>query len=128
MKWAHAAATTPDAVAALDAFPALRRAAVPTQVEAVGGGVPLAAVTVAAFFVSVLLAVFVTYRFARGYLRTRRRPLLYLTLGLLLLAPLPMFLRLALGNVGEVSATERTVAVTASKLCGLLVVLGVVHR
>ncbi|QAU14333.1 hypothetical protein EKH57_04970 [Halorubrum sp. BOL3-1] len=100
----------------------------PTQVEAVGGNATLAAVTVVAFFLSVLLAVFVTYRFARGYLRTRRRPLLYLTLGLLLLAPLPMFLRLAFGNVGGVSATERTVLVTASKLCGLLLVLGVVHR
>jgi hypothetical protein len=116
------------AATALGAVAALGRSAVPTQVEAVGGGVPLAAVTVVAFFLSVLLAVFVTYRFARGYLRTRRRPLLYLTLGLLLLAPLPMFLRLAFGNVEGVTATERTVAVTASKLCGLLLVLGVVHR
>ena len=98
------------------------------QVDVVGGDAGLAAITIAAFFLSVLLAVFVTYRFARGYLRTRRRPLLFLTLGLLLLAPLPMFLRLAFGNVAWVTATERTVVVTASKLCGLLLVLGVVHR
>jgi hypothetical protein len=39
-----------------------------------------------------------------------------------------MFLRLAFGNVAWVTATERTVVVTASKLCGLLLVLGVVHR
>lgn len=101
---------------------------IPVQVEVVGGTPTLAAVTVAAFFLTVLLAVFVTYRFARGYLRTRRRPLLYLTVGLLLLAPLPMFLRLAFGNVVPVTATERTILVTASKLCGLLVILGVVYR
>jgi hypothetical protein len=106
----------------------LGRSDIPAQVEAVGGGAALAVLTIAAFFLSVLLAVFVTYRFARGYLRTRRRPLLFLTLGLLLLAPLPMFLRLAFGNVAWVTATERTVVVTASKLCGLLLVLGVVHR
>jgi hypothetical protein len=39
-----------------------------------------------------------------------------------------MFLRLAFGNVAVVSGSERTVIVTASKLCGLLIVLGVVHR
>ena len=104
------------------------RQSLPIQVDVVGGGGGLAAITIAAFFLSVLLAVFVTSRFARGYLRTRRRPLLFLTLGLLLLAPLPMFLRLAFGNVARVTATERTVVVTASKLCGLLLVLGVVHR
>ena len=104
------------------------RPSLPIQVDVVGGAAGLAAITIAAFFLSVLLAVFVTYRFARGYLRTRRRPLLFLTLGLLLLAPLPMFLRLAFGNVAWVTATERTVVVTASKLCGLLLVLGVVHR
>lgn len=107
---------------------AFGRPSLPIQVDVVGGGAELAAITIIAFFLSVLLAVFVTYRFARGYLRTRRRPLLFLTLGLLLLAPLPMFLRLAFGNVAWVTATERTVVVTASKLCGLLLVLGVVHR
>jgi len=104
------------------------RQSLPIQVDVVGGGGGLAPITIAAFFLSVLLAVFVTYRFARGYLRTRRRPLLFLTLGLLLLAPLPMFLRLASGNVAWVTATERTVVVTASKLCGLLLILGVVYR
>ncbi|ESS06391.1 MAG: hypothetical protein A07HB70_01110 [uncultured archaeon A07HB70] len=100
----------------------------PAQVDAVGGSPALAAVTVAAFGLTVLLAVFVTYRFARGYLRTRRRPMLYLTVGLLLLAPLPMFLRLLLGNVALVTDAGRTLVVTASKLCGLVVILGVVYR
>jgi len=99
-----------------------------TQIEVVGDNAALAAVTIAAFFVSVVLAAFVTHRFARGYLRTRRRPLLYLTVGLLLLAPLPMFLRLAFGNIESVTGTERRILVTASKFCGLLVILGVVYR
>jgi hypothetical protein len=99
-----------------------------TQIEIVGDNAALAAVTIAAFFVSIVLAAFVTYRFARGYLQTRRRPLLYLTVGLLLLAPLPMFLRLAFGNIESVTGTERRVLVTASKFCGLLVILGVVYR
>ena len=98
------------------------------QVEVVGDNSPLAAVTIVAFFLSVVLAAFVTYRFARGYLRTRRRPLLYLTVGLLLLAPLPMFLRLVFGNIESVTGTERRILVTASKFCGLLVILGVVYR
>lgn len=98
------------------------------QVEAVGDNIALAAVTITAFFLSVVLAAFVTYRFARGYLRTRRRPLLYLTVGLLLLAPLPMFLRLVFGNIESVTGTERRILVTASKFCGLLVILGVVYR
>lgn len=107
---------------------ALDPSVVPVQVELAGETAVLAAVTVAAFFLSIVLAVFVTYRFARGYLRTRRRPMLYLTVGLLLLAPLPMFLRLAFGNTGVVTDAERTVLVTASKLCGLLIILGVVYR
>ncbi|QKG91323.1 hypothetical protein HPS36_00145 [Halorubrum salinarum] len=122
------AAATALAAVGQRSVPLVGRSSLAAQVDVVGGGAGLAATTIAAFFLSVLLAVFVTYRFARGYLRTRRRPLLFLTLGLLLLAPLPMFLRLAFGNVAWVTATERTVVVTASKLCGLLLVLGVVHR
>lgn len=102
--------------------------AVPAQVDAVGGTTPIAIAAVLAFFVALALSVAVTYRYARGYLRTRQRPLLYLTVGLLLLAPAPMFARLVLGNVAVVTSAERTLVVTASKLCGLLVILSVVHR
>jgi hypothetical protein len=107
---------------------ALAPAASVAQASSPDGNTALAVVTVAAFFLSVVLAVYVTYQFARGYLRTRQRPLLFLTVGLVLLAPLPMFLRLVFGNVDVVSETERTVLVTASKLFGLLVILGVVYR
>lgn len=105
-----------------------RQLALPIQVEVVGDNVALAVGTIVAFFFTVLLAVFVTYRYARGYLRTRRRPLLYLTVGLLLLAPLPMFLRLAFGNIESTTGTERRILVTTSKFFGLLIILGVVYR
>lgn len=100
----------------------------PAQVDVVGGAAPTAVAAIVVFLVAVALSVLVTYRYAQGYLRTRRRPLLYLTVGMLLLAPAPMFLRLLSGNLAVVGATERRLLVTASKLCGLLVVLGVVYR
>jgi hypothetical protein len=98
------------------------------QVNVVGGGAPTAVAAIVVFFVAVALSMVVTYRYARGYLRTRQRPLLLLATGMLLLAPAPMFIRLVLGNLAVVGATERTLVVTVSKLCGLLVILSVVHR
>ncbi|TKX82865.1 hypothetical protein EXE43_27200, partial [Halorubrum sp. SS5] len=64
----HTAATALAAVGQRS-VPLLGWASIPAQVDVVGGGAGLAAITIAAFFLSVLLAVFVTYRFARGYLR-----------------------------------------------------------
>jgi hypothetical protein len=98
------------------------------QVDAVGGAPPTALAAIVVFFVAVVLSVLVTYRYAKGYLRTRQRPLLVLTAGMLLLAPAPMFIRLVLGNVAVVTGTERTLIVTVSKLCGLLAILSVVSR
>jgi len=98
------------------------------QVDVVGGAAPTAIAAIVVFFVAVVLSVVVTYRYAKGYLQTRQRPMLYLTVGMLLLAPAPMFIRLVVGNVPVVTATERTFVVTVSKLCGLLAILAVVHR
>jgi hypothetical protein len=117
-------ATAPLAPSTL-AHPAV---SLPGQVEFVGGAAPTAIAAIAVFLVAVVLSVVVTYRYATGYLRTRQRPLLYLTVGMLLLAPAPMFLRLLLGNVAVLSTDARTLAVTVSKLCGLLVILAVVYR
>lgn len=100
----------------------------PAQVTSTGGSALVSLAAVLAFFVAVGLAVAVTYRFAAGYRRTRRRPLLLLAAGLFLLAPAPMFVRLVLGNVGGVSWPARSLVVTVSKLCGLLVVLYVVYE
>ena len=98
------------------------------QIDAVGGATSTAVVAVLASLLAVVLSVLVTYRYATGYLRTRQRPLLYLTVGMVLLAPAPMFLRLLLGNTAVVGASERTFVVNVSKLCGLVIILSVVHR
>lgn len=100
----------------------------PAQLDVVGGSAPVAVAALLAFAVAVVLAVLVTYRFAAGYRRTRRRPLLLLAVGMFLLAAAPMFLRLVLGNVGGVAWPVRSLAVNVSKLCGLLTVLYVVYR
>lgn len=107
---------------------ALRGVDVVAQVDAVGGAAPTAVAAILVFFVAVVLSVVVTYRYMKGYLRTRRRPLLYLAVGMLLLAPAPMFVRLVAGNVGVVTATERQFVATASRLCGLVAILTVVYR
>lgn len=120
--------TSTASLAPVASVTAVRPPLVPAQVSAVGGSTPTAIAALVVFFVAVVLSLVVTYRYARGYLRTRQRPLLYLTVGLLLLAPAPMLLRLVLGNVAVVTPAERTLVVTASRLCGLLVILGVVHR
>ncbi|WP_276259218.1 hypothetical protein [Haloglomus litoreum] len=121
-------ATAPTLAAAVSGAPArLETVGVPAQVEAVGGAAPTAVAAILVFLVAVVLSVAVTYRYARGYLRTRQRPLLVLTVGMLLLAPAPMFIRLLLGNVAVVTGTERTLIVTVSRLCGLLAILSVVH-
>ncbi|MFB6250490.1 MAG: hypothetical protein ABEI27_02180 [Halobellus sp.] len=98
------------------------------QIDVVGGAAPTAILAILVFFVAVVLSVLVTYRYAAGYLQTRERPLLFLTVGMLLLAPAPMFLRLVLGNAPVLGATERAFVVNVSKLCGLLVILTVVHK
>jgi uncharacterized membrane protein YtjA (UPF0391 family) len=123
--------TARTAVAAVTTTPptlASPSALLPGQVEFVGGAAPTAVAAIVVFFVAVVLSVVVTYRYATGYLRTRQRPLLYLTIGMLLLAPAPMFVRLLLGNVAVLSTEARTLAVTVSKLCGLLVILSVVYQ
>ena len=115
--------TSPPAIAPVLATAASAPVA---QIETVGGAAPTAIAAILVFLVAVVLSVVVTYRYARGYLRTRQRPLLVLTAGMLLLAPAPMFIRLVLGNVAVITGTERALIVTVSRLCGLLAILSVV--
>ncbi|MFB6081282.1 MAG: hypothetical protein ABEJ67_00540 [Halanaeroarchaeum sp.] len=98
------------------------------QVSGVGGSPLVSVAALLAFFAAVVLAVLVTYRVAMGYRESGRRPLLLLAVGLFLLAPAPMFIRLVTGNVALLAPPERSLVVTTSKLLGLLVVLAVVHR
>jgi len=101
---------------------------VPAQLEFTGGSDPFAVAAFVTFFVAVVLSVAVTRKFVAGYRSTGSRPILWLAVGMFLLAPAPMFLRLLLGNVSAVGPTARSLLTTLSELSGLLVVLYVVYR
>ena len=95
----------------------------------VTGGTPVTALlAILVFFIAIILSVLVTYKYAQGYFATRQRPVLYLAVGMLLLAPVPMFIQLLVGNITVLTEAERRFIVTLSKLCGLLLILGVVHQ
>jgi len=98
------------------------------QLTATGGGPLIAAFAIALFFVAIFLSTLVTAKYAKGYFETRKRPVLFLAVGMVFLAPLPMFLQLILGNTNLASIDLRQFIVTLSKLIGLLLILRVVHR
>lgn len=102
--------------------------AVPAQVSVEGGTAAAGVLAVLTFFVAAGLSVLVTYRFVRGYLRSRSRPILALAVGMFLLAPAPMFIRLVAGNVLDVAGPVRVLAATTAEAAGLLVILAVVYR
>jgi hypothetical protein len=93
-----------------------------------GGSTVVGLLAVLTFAAATVLAVLVTYRFVQGYLRSRARPILLLAVGMFLLAPAPMFLRLIAGNVLTVAPAVRILGATALEAAGLLVVLAVVYR
>ncbi|SDK44483.1 DUF7521 family protein [Natronorubrum texcoconense] len=99
----------------------------PLQVDVEGGSTPVVLAAVVTFFVATVLAVLVTYRFVEGYRRTRARPILLLAVGMFLLAPAPMFVRLLAGNLEAVPLAAQLLLTTLSELCGLLVILYVVY-
>jgi tellurite resistance protein TehA-like permease len=98
------------------------------QLTATGGGPIIVAFAIVLFLVAIILSILVTVKYAKGYFETRNRPVLFLAVGMVFLAPLPMFLQLILGNAKLVSVDLRQFIVTLSKLIGLLLILKVVHR
>lgn len=99
----------------------------PLQVSVEGGATPVVLAAIVAFFAATVLAVLVTYRFVEGYRRTKARPFFLLAVGMFLLAPAPMFVRLLAGNVEAVPLSAQLLLSTLSELCGLLVILYVVY-
>ena len=97
------------------------------QVTVEGGQTVTGLLALVTFFLATALSVLVTYRFARGYLRSRSRPILGLAVGLFLLAPAPMFVRLVAGNLLSVADPVRMLATTTAEAAGLLVILAVVY-
>ncbi|MXV63195.1 hypothetical protein GS429_14185 [Natronorubrum sp. JWXQ-INN-674] len=106
---------------------ALLSVPVPIQVTVEGGSTPVVVAAILSFFVATVLAVLVTYRFVEGYRRTKARPILLLAIGMFLLAPAPMFVRLLAGNVASVPLSAQLLLTTLSELCGLLVILYAVY-
>ena len=100
----------------------------PVQVTVEGGATVTGLLAFLTFFVALALSVLVTHRFVRGYLRSRSRPILGLAVGMFLLAPAPMFVRLVAGNLLAVAGPVRVVTATAVEAAGLLVILVVVYR
>ena len=114
-------ATSP--AAALESSAALA----PLQVSVEGGSTLVVLAAILSFFVATGLAVLVTYRFVEGYRRTRARPILWLAVGMFLLAPAPLFVRLIAGNVAAVPLSAQLLLATLSELCGLLIILYAVY-
>lgn len=98
------------------------------QVTVEGGATATTVAALVTFLLATVLAVLVTYRFLQGYYRSRSRPILLLAVGLFLLAPAPMFIRLVAGNVLAVAPPVRVLSTTAVEAAGLLVILGVIYR
>ena len=99
----------------------------PLQVTVEGGATVTGIAALVTFLVATVLAVLVTYRFLQGYLRSRSKPILLLAIGMFLLAPAPMLLRLVAGNVFSVTTPVRVLSTTAVKAMGLLVILAVIY-
>lgn len=97
-------------------------------VEVTGGSALLVAAVFLLLAAASVLSVLVTYRLARGYLRTGTRPLLYLAVGVFLLTAAPTAIRLAFTNLAAAPTAYRTVAASASELLGLLAILYTIYR
>jgi multisubunit Na+/H+ antiporter MnhF subunit len=97
------------------------------QVTVEGGTAVTTVAALATFLVATVLAVLVTYRFIQGYVRSRSKPVLLLAVGMFLLAPAPMFIRLVAGNVFAVAPPVRVLSTTTVEAAGLLVILGVIY-
>ncbi|TYT63902.1 DUF7521 family protein [Natrialba swarupiae] len=113
---------TLEAIARLGSIPVA-----PLQIEVEGGSTPVVLAAIATFFVALVLSVLVTYRFVEGYRRTKARPILLLAVGMFLLAPAPMFIRLLVGNVAAIPLSVQLLTTTLSELSGLVVILYVVY-
>jgi hypothetical protein len=96
------------------------------QVTVEGGATVTTVAALVTFLVATVLAVLVTYRFLQGYFRSRSKPILLLAVGMFLLAPAPLFIRLIAGNVLVVAPPVRVVSTTTVEAAGLLVILSVI--
>ncbi|WP_348610031.1 hypothetical protein [Halobaculum rarum] len=107
------------ALATLSALPALQ--------TATGGSPTVVLLVFAMLFVAVVLSLYLARRLYDGYRASGGRRRLLLGIGLVLVTTVPILLRLLLSNVPGTDPAVRSLAVTASQLVGLLIVLGVIY-
>ncbi len=100
---------------------------VPTASSVVGGSTGVAIAAIVTFFVAVGLSLLVTYRVIEGYRGTRQPEILYLAVGIFLLAPAPMLFRFLLVNLTGVPIPIRSLVASGSELAGLGFILYTVY-
>jgi hypothetical protein len=99
-----------------------------TPLQTTTGGDPVVVLlALAALFVATALSLYLAARLYRGYRDGGEPGMAVLGVGLVLLTTVPMILRVVLATAPDVSGTTRILAVTASQLAGLLLILGVVY-
>lgn len=100
----------------------------PAAASVVGGSVPVALAAIATYFIALVVSILVTYRITQGYLQTRQRPFLFMALGVFLLAPAPMLMRVILGNASGMSLSTVSILTSGTELLGLLCILYTVYE
>lgn len=113
-------------VAAID--PVWTGSPLAADASVVGGSTPVALAAIVTFFLAVGLSILVTYRVVEGYRQTRKRPFLFIALGIFFLAPAPMLLRFLLVNATLVEPTTRALLASGSELLGLAFILYTVYE
>lgn len=93
----------------------------------VGGSRTAVLLALAGLLVAAGLSLVVVYKLFAGYRRNGTRPMLALAVGLALLVTGPIFLRLAFGNLWEVSSEVRSLATATSELLGLVTILYAIY-
>ena len=95
--------------------------------QVTGGDPTVVLAALGALVLATALSLYLAVRLYRGYRRGGSPGMAALGVGLVLLTTVPMLLRVVLATVPAVPGTTRALAVTASQLLGLLVILGVVY-
>ena len=84
---------------------------------------PRLAVVVGTFLLTAILGVLIAYRAYQGYRRNRSKPMLYLTVGLILVTAVPPLLSLTLSNLTALEGWLIVLAMGLSQICGLTSIL-----
>ncbi|WP_226482330.1 hypothetical protein [Natrinema amylolyticum] len=96
-------------------------------VESEGGATTVAIAVFVGQLVAFAIACWIAKRTYDGYRESRRRPLLWLAIGIALLAAVPTILRFLLPTVVGASSVTTTVLASLSEVAGLTAILYTVY-